>query len=299
MCAEKMHENEVLADANLVRRLLAAQIPQWAELPISPLPLGGTDNALYRLGNEMVVRLPRIDWALASREKELEWLPKLAPLVPFEIPTQLALGRPGKGYPWPWAVYRWLEGEDPSIHVEVDRDALEPDIVGFVEAMHEIDLSGGPRAQRGAPLRTVDAPTRDAIDILADTIDRDAALAVWQGALAVPPWERDPVWLHGDLDARNMLVEDGRLSAVIDWGSVGVGDPACDISVAWKLFSPSVREVFRSELKVDDATWDRARAGTLSQAVIALAYYTTKTNPVLVQEARRWLAAVLTDPGTA
>ena len=290
-----MHENEVLPDPDLVRRLLAAQMPQWAELSISRLPLGGTDNALYRLGEEMVVRLPRIDWAVASRAKEHEWLPRLARRIPFEIPAPLALGNPGEGYPWPWSVYRWLEGEDPSIHLEIDRDLLLPDLVRFIEAMRRIDLGGAPRAKRGVPLGTVDEPTRAALALLDGAIDRDAVLSAWEGALAAAPWGEDPVWVHGDLDARNLLVKDGRLSAVIDWSGVGVGDPACDIAVAWKVLSPSAREIFRSELGVDAATWDRARGWTLSQSVNALSYYSLKTNPVLVQEAQQWLAAVLAD----
>jgi aminoglycoside phosphotransferase (APT) family kinase protein len=298
MSVEKMHEGEVLADPALVRRLLADQMPQWAELPIGNVPLGGTDNALYRLGDEMVVRLPRIEWAVAARKKEHEWLPQLAPLLPVEIPTPLALGKPGHGYPWPWSVYGWLAGEDPSIDLDLDRDALRPDIVRFLEALRHVDISGSPEARSGLPLETVDQSVRAAIDVLGERIDRACALAAWEAALAVPPWQKDPVWVHADLDARNLLVTAGRLNAVIDWGSSGLGDPAFDISVAWKLFSPSARAAFRSEIDVDDTTWDRARGWTLAQAVNALSYYTMKTNPVLVQETTRWLAAVLDDAPT-
>jgi aminoglycoside phosphotransferase (APT) family kinase protein len=295
MNSDKMHENEVGSDAALVRRLLVSQFPRWADLPISELPLGGTDNALYRLGDELVVRLPRIDSAVASREQEHEWLPKLAPLLPYEIPAPLALGEPGEGYPWPWSVYRWLEGEDPSVNLEVDRDALRPDVVRFLEALRRVEMSGGPRSRRGLPPSTSDTSVRKSIDILGERIDREAAIAVWEAALAVPVWHREPVWVHADLDARNLLVKDGRLNAVIDWGCAGIGDPAYDISVAWKLFSPSARQIFRAEMDVDDATWDRARGWTLAQAVNALSYYTMETNPILVRETRRWLAAVLTD----
>jgi aminoglycoside phosphotransferase (APT) family kinase protein len=291
-----MHENEVLADPALVRRLLAAQMPEWAGLPISPVPLGGTDNALYRLGDALVVRLPRIEWAVGARAKEHEWLPKLAPLLPVEIPRPVAAGVPGEGYPWPWSVYEWLEGVDPSIELGIDRDALRPDIVRFVEALRAVDPAGGPESRRGLPLKTVDESVRRAIDVLAGGIDTSAALAIWEAAIAVPSWEAEPVWVHADLDARNLLVEDGRLAAVLDWGAAGIGDPAYDVAVAWKLFSPATRDAFRSELDVDEATWDRARGWTLAQAVSALSYYTIETNAALVQEATRWLAAVLADP---
>jgi aminoglycoside phosphotransferase (APT) family kinase protein len=290
-----MHEHEVLAGPGLVRRLLASQMPQWADLPLAESPLGGTDNALYRLGDDMVVRLPRIDWAVAAREKEHEWLPRLAPFMPVEIPVPLALGAPGEGYPWPWSVYRWLEGEDPSLRRELDRDALLPDLVRFVEAMRRVDLVDAPRARRGVPLRTNDTATRASIELLACAVDRDAMLAVWERTLRAPDWRGAPVWVHGDLDARNLLVADGRLAAVIDWGGAGVGDPACDVAVAWKVLSPAARAIFRSRLEVDDATWERARGWTLSQAANALSYYTSETNPVLVRESEGWLTTVLAD----
>lgn len=289
-----MHENEVLADAGLVRRLLATQMPRWADLPISPTPLGGTDNALYRLGDGMVVRLPRIEWAVAAVERECEWLPRLAPLLPVEIPVPLRTGRPGEGYPWPWSVYRWLDGDDPSIRAQIDREALLPDLVAFIRALWRVDLGGAPLAKRGVPLAVVDERTRSSIGKLGDAADRDAALAVWEDVVTVPPWPGPHVWVHDDLDARNLLVRHGRLSAVLDWGGAGVGDPACDIAAGWKILrSVDARKRFRSELEVDDATWHRARGWTLSQAVNALTYYTDKTNPVLVREAERWLAEVL------
>ena len=292
-----MHENEVLADPELVRRLLAVQMPQWAELPLSTAPLGGTDNAMYRLGEELVVRLPRIEWAVTAVEREREWLPALAPLLPVEIPAPLAAGIPGDGYPWPWSVYRWLQGEDPSIRLEIDRDALLPGLVAFVRAMHRVELAGAPRARSGGvQLAALGERTRASIEALEDTADRRAALAAWEEALALPRWSGPDVWVHDDLDARNLLVSDGRLRGVLDWSGAGIGDPAADLAVGWKVLSPAARERFRAELEVDDATWARARARTLSQAVNALTYYTRETNPVLVREAEQWLAAVLAAP---
>jgi aminoglycoside phosphotransferase (APT) family kinase protein len=290
---EKMHENEILAEPPVVRRLLRDQLPKWAELAISELPLGGTGNALYRLGDDMLVRLPRIDWAVADVGRDHEWLPRLAPFLPVEIPTPLAMGAPGEGYPWPWAVYRWLEGEDPSTNLELDLDSLLPDIVRFIKRLRSIDLPASPRTRSGIPLKPNDESARQKIEVLGDRIDRKAALALWEEALASPEWEGDPLWVHADLDARNVLVKDGRLNAVIDWGCAGIGDPAFDVAVAWRLFSPGARERFRSELDVDDATWNRARGFVLLQSANALSYYTLETNRALVQESERWIAAVL------
>ncbi|MFL5953024.1 MAG: aminoglycoside phosphotransferase family protein [Gaiellaceae bacterium] len=290
-----MHENEVLADPPLVRRLLAEQMPQWAGLQVAEVPLGGTDNAVYRLGDDLVVRLPRIEWAVEARAKEHHWLPRLAPLLPVAIPVPLALGKPGAGYPWPWSVYRWLDGADPSIHHEIDRDALVPDLVRFIEAMHRIELPDGPSVWRAGPLEVAGAAIEKALGVLGGTVDQTAIRSVWQRARAAPQWNGPPRWVHADLDARNILVARGRLSAVIDWSGAGVGDPACDIGVAWKGLSPAARAEFRAALDVDDATWERARGWTLTQAVNALSYYTPLTYPILAREAELWLTSVLED----
>ncbi len=290
-----MHADEVDTDASLVGRLIAGQFPEWAELPIRPVPAGGTDNALYRLGGRMVVRLPRHERTAGTLEQEHRWLPKLAPLLPLPVPTPLARGLPAEGYPWEWSIYEWLEGETAYVTPVADPVRLATDLAQFVGALQQIDAAGGPppsehNAFRGVPLATRDESTRASIAALADTIDAEAATAVWEASLRAPEWEGPPVWIHGDLDARNVLVREGQVAAVIDWGCLGVGDPACDIAVAWKLLSAHTRGVFRTALSVDDATWARGRGWVLSQAVNALSYYTLETNPELVREGRRWLA---------
>jgi aminoglycoside phosphotransferase (APT) family kinase protein len=201
-------------------------------------------------------------------------------------------------------VYRWLRGEDATVDRVLDPGRLALDLARFVRALQRIDPTRGPapgehNAFRGVPLATRDARTRAAIDLLRDSIDADAVTAVWESALRAPEWERPPVWIHGDLDPRNLLVDEGRLSAVIDWGCLGVGDPACDVMAAWKALPADTREVFRAELRVDESTWARAHGWALSQALIALSYYTMETNPVLVLEARRWLVEVLADRASA
>jgi aminoglycoside phosphotransferase (APT) family kinase protein len=296
----RMHVDEVDIDAALVGRLVASQFPDWADLPLEPVRFFGTDNAIFRLGDELAVRLPRRLQNVAQLEKERRWLPRLAPRLPLAVPAPLAAGRSGDGYPFEWAVYRWLHGEPASHAVLGDLAQAAADLAGFVAALQRIDPTGGPPPGehnffRGVPLAARDEAARTAIAALGDEIDSAAVTAAWEAALETPAWERPLVWIHGDLDARNLLVDDGRLGAVIDFGSVGIGDPACDVMVAWKLLSPETRELFRSALGVDEATWARARGWALSQAVIALAYYTLETNPVLVREARHWLAEVLAE----
>jgi aminoglycoside phosphotransferase (APT) family kinase protein len=291
-----MHENEVQTDTQLVGRLLAAQFPQWASLPLTPVPSAGTDNALYRLGSEMVVRLPRIDWAAGQAEKEGRWLPRLAPHLPLAIPEQLAVGEPDAGYPWPWSVYRWLPGENATLARLNDPGQAAVQMARFITTLWQVDATDGPPAAehnlRGAPLALRDEPTRKSIAALEGVIDTGRATAVWDAALEAPDWEREPVWFHGDLLSGNVLVEQGRLSAVIDFGGLAVGDPACDLMIAWSLFSGASREVFRVETAVDEATWLRGRGCALSQAVIFIPYY-WHTNATGVKNARRMIAELL------
>ena len=298
--ARRMHADEVDTDPSLVGRLIAAQFPQWARLPIVPVPSPGTDNALYRLGEDMVVRLPSRERTTATLQKERRWLPRLAPLLPLAVPVPLADGIPAEGYPFEWCVYRWLQGENATVERVTDMRQFATDLAQFVAALQQIDPTGGPppgehNFLRGEPPAARDAPTRAAIVSLRGAIDVGAVTAAWESALRAPEWEHPPVWIHGDLDSRNLLVAEERLSAVIDWGCLGVGDPAWDVMVAWKALSADTRDIFRTALSVDEATWARARGGALSQALGALSYYTLDTNAVLVVEAQRWMAEVLAD----
>lgn len=298
MIANKMHRDEVDTSAALVGRLLAEQFPQWANLPITPVASAGTDNALYRLGDALAVRLPRIHWAVGQADKEDTWLPRLAPALPLAVPAVLAHGAPGAGYPYSWAVYRWLGGDNAAESPPADSVAAAAELAGFLRALQQIDTTGGPRAAdhglRGAPLAGRDAATRQAIATLDGVIDAAAATAVWEHALSVGEWPGPPVWFHGDLLPGNLLVADGRLSAVIDWNGLGVGDPACDLVIAWALFAGAGRDAFRVALGVDDATWARGRGHALSQALIFIPYY-RDTNPLGVAYHRRTLDAVLAE----
>lgn len=293
-----MHADELEIDVPLVERLVASQFPQWAHLPVEPVASRGTDNALYRLGRDLVVRLPTRPRTSATLEHERRWLPRLAPSLPLDVPLPLAAGAPAAGYPCEWSVYCWLEGEDATVAPVSDPAVLATDLAGFVAALRQIDPTDGPAPGehnflRGEPVARRDAATRAAVASLRGELDVAAVTAVWEAALRAPAWAAPPVWIHGDLDARNLLVADGRLSAVIDWGCVAVGDPAWDAMAAWKVLPAAQRGSFRSALAVDGATWARARGAVLSQALVALGYYTLETNPVLVHEARRWLTEVL------
>ena len=285
-----MHLDELEIDDVLVRRLLAEQFPQWADLSLRRIEPAGTVNAIFRLGDGLSLRLARRRGPAEPGGPEVEWLPRLAPLLPLEVPVPVAQGRPTSYYPWFWDVHVWVEGETVPV-AEIDAVQAARDLAAFVAALQRVDPGDAPPG-RGIPLAQRDAEVRY---WLARFDRRVAVTPEWERALAAPPWDGPPVWHHGDLDARNWLVRGGRIAGVIDWGCMGVGDPACDVMVAWKLDSGAARDAFREALATDDATWERARGWALSQAVAALAYYTPANNPALIDEAERWLELVLSE----
>ncbi|MGW0997727.1 aminoglycoside phosphotransferase family protein [Streptomyces sp. NPDC002523] len=296
MSSGQMHPEMHPIDEGLVRRLIAGQFPRWAGLAVERWPSGGTVNAMYRLGDDMVVRLPLVRGGAEDVSMEQEWLPRLAPHLPTRIPEVLGAGKPDQAYPWPWSVYRWLPGELPEAGALSEPALLAEDLAAFVVAMRSVTLPAAPQAHRGGPVAALDADTRAAIEELRgipqEDVDRDAATAVWEEALRAPGWDGPPVWLHADLMPGNLLVDGGRLSSVIDFGCAGVGDPACDLFPAWNLLPAEARVVFREALAVDEATWIRGRGRTLSQALVALPYYRT-TNPAMAHNARHVIRAVL------
>lgn len=268
---------DLVIELSLVRRLIAAQFPHWAELEISVIEPNGWDNRTFRLGEQMSVRLPSAERYGAQVAKEQRWLPELAQHVPLPIPAPVAMGQPGEDYPWAWSVYRWLAGETASVAQIQDRAGFAGKLAGFLKALQQIAPAEGPLAGahnffRGGHLSVYDGETRAALEILSTEIDRAAATAVWETALETS-WQGLPVWVHGDVSPANLLVSEGQLCAVIDFGSCGVGDPACDLTIAWTFFSGQSRQVFRDELALDQATWDRARGWALWKALISLVEY--------------------------
>ena len=286
----RMHIDELPIDDTLVRRLVDEQFPEWVNLPLLRIEPTGTVNAIFRLGAELSVRLARRNGPTEPGGTEYEWLPTLAPLLPVEIPVPVAQGHPADDYPWFWEIHTWVDGETQPVE-HIDPIQAARDLAKVISALQHVSPAGAPPG-RGIPLAERDEVIRDRLS----SFDRHPSVAAeWERALAAPPWAGPPVWHHGDLDARNWLIRDWRISGVIDWGSMGVGDPACDVMVAWKLHSPAARDAFREALPTDDATWERARGWALSQAVMALTYYTPANNPSLYREAESWLDLVLSE----
>ena len=261
-------------DEALARRLVDSQFPEWAELPISGVAVDGWDNRTFRLGSELTVRLPTGDWYARQVEKEQRWLPVLAPQLPLPIPAPVAEGVPELGFPYPWSVYRWRDGEIAS-HARIDDLAgFATDLARFLRALGRVDATGGPAPGqhnffRGGPLATYEGEALEAIEALGDEIPRSQVERVWADAMATS-WDRDPVWFHGDVASGNLLVRDGGLAAVIDFGTSGVGDPACDTVIAFTFLSGASRDRFRAELGVDAGTWSRGRGWALWKALISL-----------------------------
>ena len=277
----KLHDGEAGIDARLVERLVAEQFPALRG-PVREVRSTGTVNAIYRLGERHYARLPRLAHWAADLEKEWACLPRLAPHLSLQTPTPLALGEPSEAYPFTWAIYEWIDGAPYDGEEEVK--AAET-LAGFVAELRAITPhEGAPRGGR-RPLATLADETRAVLD--------GEALAAWERALGAPVWDgTDPVWIHTDLLRPNVLVRDDRVAAVIDFGGVGIGDPAADVIAAWAVFGPAGREVFRAVLEIDDGTWERARGYALHQAAMIVPYY-AQTNPAFVIHAQRTIAEVL------
>lgn len=280
---------------DLTRRLVATQFPEWADLPVRPISRGW-DNRSFRLGDDMLVRLPSAAEYAIQVEKEHYWLPRLAPSLPLPIPKPLAIGAPTNGYPWQWSIYRWIEGETAVPGPIDDMGDFAVSLAGFLTALYGTDAAEGPKPgehnfYRGAALATYDKETRHAIATLQGKIDTRLATEAWETALGTK-WILPPVWVHGDVSPENLLVERGKLSAVIDFGMLAVGDPACDLSIAWTLFRGENRRQFRERVQLDSATWARGRAWTLWKALI-IAAGLVQTNEVGMRRPFRIIEEVL------
>jgi aminoglycoside phosphotransferase (APT) family kinase protein len=291
-----MHADQVHVDEDLVRALVRDQFPTWADLIVRPVASYGTEHAIYRLGDRLSGRFPLVGAAEAAASVERRWLPVLRPFLPCGIPVVLARGAPAFSYPFSWAVYEWLPGEDGST-AEYDERRLAVDLAGFVKALQSVDTSNAPRrprGHRGGPLADVDAAVRRAIRKLGGRIDSAAVTESWEESLHATGWDRPDVWVHGDLLPGNLLFCRGKLTAVIDFGGLSAGDPASDLQPAWNVFSGDSRRLFRRALGVDDATWLRGRGWTVYQAVTGLSYY-WDTNPRMIRQVSHALGQVLSD----
>ena len=285
-------------DESLARRLIDSQFPQWAHLPITAVELDGWDNRSFRLGSDLAVRVPSGNWYAQQVDKEQHWLPVLAPQLPLPIPRLVARGEPDAEFPYPWSVYRWLDGEPASTARIRDLSDFATTLARFLNALGRVDATNGPAPGqhnffRGAPLGTYEEETIAAIDALADEIPVEDVKRVWADANATS-WERDPVWIHGDVAAGNLLIRDGRLAAVLDFGCSGVGDPACDAVIAWTLLSGSSRDRLRAERDLDPGTWSRGRGWALWKALITLAGH-LETGAPAAAVPRREIARIVAD----
>ena len=264
--------DRVIPEEALVRRLLAAQFPHWAELPVRAVVPGGHDHRTFRIGDALSARLPTGEWYALQVAKEQRWLPELAPRLPFAIPSPVALGVPGDGYPFEWSVYGWLEGEPASPATIGDGVALAVALAEFLRALGAVPAEGGPPPgphsfHRGGPVAFYEGETLAAVEALGGAIPREAVLSVWAEAVGAA-FDGKPVWFHGDVAEGNLLLRDGRLAAVIDFGTCGVGDPACDLVIAWTLLRGRARSAFREALGCDAETWARGRGWALWKALI-------------------------------
>lgn len=297
----QLHDGEVRATTEMVRALVADQCPEWADLTVTPVDvaLEGTDHVMYRLGDSLVARFPKLVPAADQDESDARWLERLAPQLPVALPLRRHLGDPGGGYPWRWSVVDWIAGETLP-RLGVDDPQLATDLAEFTRALHAIDPTGGPRkapGSRGAPLHYADEHVRAALKHLRtndDGFDVDAAEAAWERCVAAPGWPGDPVWLHADLQPGNLVTRDGRLAGVIDVGSLGVGDPAPDLAAALWTFTGASRAVYRETLALDDATWLRACGWALAPALTGVDYY-RHSFPRMAEHGRLMVTAVIAE----
>lgn len=286
-----------VVDMALARRLIDARFPRWRDLPLRPVHPAGSDHVIFRLGEELSVRLPRRADVVGQARKEAEWLPRLAPHLPLAVPVPVEVGEPAFGYPWPWAVTRWLDGEVATTDALGRSPEAAVRLAGFLTALQGFapeavpalsgrrDLTGGTAAER-------DEATRAAIAATSGVFDAGAMTELWNATLDAPCWEWPAVWFHGDFHTGNLLTVDGRLGAVIDFGGLGVGDPACDLMIAFTLLSAGSRAVFREALGVDDATWLRGRGWALATGLNAYTVYAAVDARVAAQTTRQIRAAL-------
>lgn len=294
----KLAAGRIDVDAALVRQLVAAQFPSWAHLPVRPVAESGWDNRTFRLGSEMLVRMPSAEHYSAQVQKEQRWLPHLARHLPLPVPSPLALGEPNADFSWPWSIYRWLDGETADHRRIHDLPAFAAQLAHFLNALRQIDTNSAPAPgahnfHRGGDLIVYDDEARSAVATLGRTIDGPAVLHAWEAALG-SWWREMPVWVHGDVAPGNLLVRDGQLAAVIDFGNCAVGDPACDLAIAWTFFDQPARRSFRARIEVDDDTWRRATGWALWKAVIVLAR-APHANSEAGRLSRRTIEAVIAD----
>lgn len=289
-----LHNTEAKLSLEVVKQLLNEQFPEWSHQTIHPLSHQGTDNVMLKLGENKILRFPRTQRSEESLKKEFLWLPKLDSSLPIQIPHILGVGRPNEQYPYQWAIVNFLEGRSPSDSNPLNLTLAAKDLGNFIKELQKVDTINAPLCSRKPPSMSCDKETRESMLALSDVFDIKVIDKLWDLALEVSSWKMDPVWLHGDIHAGNLLVQGRKLTGVIDFGMSGVGDPACDLIVAWMLFDQDAREIFHSAVNPDEAMWDRARGCALHFGIMAYSYYKNR-DPFLAGVAKRTLNEILMD----
>lgn len=290
----KMHTNEIAVDATLVKELLITQFPQFKDMSIVPIKSIGTDNAIFKIGNNLCVRLPRKKDMFLTINGYIQWVNPIVQQLPLKISTLMLPGKPQGKYPYNWGIYTWLDGENIYDKPLTDYNRAAIDLASFIKALHSIDTIGAPRSWRGESLINRDPEVRKAIHALKDEINVQAITNLWNTCISVSEWDKDPVWIHADLLPTNILGQNDKLSGIIDFDGFGVGDPAVDLLPAWCIFTAESRAIFRKQLCVDDATWMRGCGWALSIAIIIIPYY-KHTNPILVAIAHKIIQELLSE----
>lgn len=288
-----MHSNETEVDLDLATRLLRSQFPELSRLPLRPVVSSGTENAMFRLGDQLALRLPRLPGAAEGLVKESAWVPRLAPQLSLKVPVPVELGQPAQGYPFPWAVVRWVQGEPARPELLTDPVQVGRDLAAFLHCLQSVPVADAPRHARDRHPREQDGVVRLGLEGLRGEVDAAKVEVAWSAVLTAPEYSGPPVWCHADLMCSNLLLTEGRLTGVIDWETCGVGDPAAETHAAWALLPEVARQAFRKDLGVDDGTWLRG-VGWILPGVFGIVYY-RETNPVLVAELVTAINQVLAD----
>ncbi|MGB0934552.1 MAG: aminoglycoside phosphotransferase family protein [Alphaproteobacteria bacterium] len=294
MPVETLHKNETKLSIEIIRELLNDQFPDWADLSIKPLSHQGTDNVMLKLGNDKIIRLPRTQRSEASLIKECLWLPIIGDRLSIQIPHIIGNGQPSKEYPYQWAIVNFLQGSSPSDNNPLDLAQAAIDLSRVRKELQSVDTTDAPLCSRKYPSIIHDAETSPLIPALSDTFDSAQITKLWEAALDLAPWQGNPVWLHGDIHTGNLLVQDGAITGIIDFGMSGIGDPACDLMVAWTLFTKDTRQIFHDAVAPDQATWNRAKAYALHFGIMAYSYYKDR-DPFVANIAKNTLGEVIND----